>query len=107
MLLAVLNYAHFNKICRSHAFTLYFKFGKNICISITMQQTCKWQTHLPYLRLETLRVHNSFSENYKNSNKKQLAWTPSWVTELVRYALSSVGPRFHECDSKQEKKIIL
>ena len=35
-----------------------------------MQQTSKWQTHLTYLHLETLRVHNSFSENYKNSNKR-------------------------------------
>ena len=25
--------------------------------SITMQQTSKWQTHLPYLHLENLRVH--------------------------------------------------
>ena len=24
-----------------------------------MQQTSKWQTHLPYLHLETLRVRNS------------------------------------------------
>ena len=36
-----------------------------------MQQASKWQTHLLYLHLETLRVHNSFSENYKNSNKNQ------------------------------------
>ena len=28
-----------------------------------MQQTSKWQTHLPCLHLETLRVHNSFSEH--------------------------------------------
>ena len=35
-----------------------------------MQQTSKWQTQLPYLHLETLRVHNSFSQNYKNSNQK-------------------------------------
>jgi len=35
-----------------------------------MQQRSKWQTHLRYLHLETLRVHNSFSENYKTSNKK-------------------------------------
>ena len=35
-----------------------------------MQQTSKWQTHLTNLHLETLRVHNSFSENYKNSNKR-------------------------------------
>ena len=28
-----------------------------------MQQTSKWQTYLTYLHLETLRVHNSFSEN--------------------------------------------
>ena len=28
-----------------------------------MQQTRKLQTHLPYLYLQTLRVHNSFSEH--------------------------------------------
>ena len=28
-----------------------------------MQQTSKLQTHLPYLYLQTLRVHNSFSEH--------------------------------------------
>ena len=33
--------------------------------SITMEQTSKWQTHLPYLLLETLRVHNSISGNCK------------------------------------------
>ena len=32
-----------------------------------MQQTNKWQAHLPFLHLEKyLRVHNLFSENYKN-----------------------------------------
>ena len=36
-----------------------------------MQQTSKWQTHLTYLHLETLRVHNSFSENYKIRTKDQ------------------------------------
>ena len=33
-----------------------------------MRQTSEWQTDLPYLDLETLRVHNSLSDNYKNSN---------------------------------------
>ena len=31
-----------------------------------MQQTSKWEKHLPYLHVGTLRVHNSVSENYKN-----------------------------------------
>ena len=35
-----------------------------------MQRTSKWQTHLLHLHLETFKNHNSFSENYKNSNKK-------------------------------------
>ena len=31
---------------------------------MTMQQTSKWKTHLPYLHLETLRgVDNSMSNN--------------------------------------------
>ena len=34
-----------------------------------MQQTSKWEKHLPYLHVGTLRVHNSVSENYKNSEK--------------------------------------
>ena len=29
-----------------------------------------WQTHLPYLHLETLRAQNSLSGNRKSSNKK-------------------------------------
>ena len=49
-----------------------------------MQQASKWQTHLLYLHLETLRVHNSFSENYKNSNKIRTK-TPSWVTQLASH----------------------
>ena len=51
------NYAHLRKKYRNYASTFYFKFGKNT--SITMQQTSKWQTHLPYLQLETLLVHKS------------------------------------------------
>ena len=42
------------------------KFGQNT--SITMQKTSKWQTHLPYLHLENLRVHNSWSDNFKSAN---------------------------------------
>ena len=37
--------------------------------SITMQQTSKWEKHLPYLHVVTFSVHNSVSENYKNSKK--------------------------------------
>ena len=88
MLVAVLKYAYFNKICRNYAFTLYFKFGKNT--SITMQQTSKWQTHLPWLHLETLRVHNSFSENYKNSNKKTVGTDAILGNRASQFALSSV-----------------
>ena len=65
IVLVLTNYAHFSKICKNYASTFYFKFGKNI--SITMKQTNKWQAHLPFLHLEkNLRVHNSFSKNYKN-----------------------------------------
>ena len=45
----------------------FFKFGKNT--SIKMQQTSKWEKHLPYLHVGNLSVHNSVSENYKNSKK--------------------------------------
>ena len=34
-----------------------------------MQQTSKWDKHLPYLHVGTLRVHNSVYENYKNPKK--------------------------------------
>ena len=34
-----------------------------------MQQTSKWEKNLPYLHVGTLTVHNSVSENYKNSKK--------------------------------------
>ena len=52
-----------------------------------MQITSKWQTHLPYLRLETLREHNSLSDNYKMSINLQRTRTraPSWVTEPVMH----------------------
>ena len=36
-----------------------------------MQQTSKWEKHLPYLHVGTLSVHNSISENYKNPKKIQ------------------------------------
>ena len=46
----------------------YFKFGKNTSM---LHGTSKWQTHLPCLHQETLRVLNSLSDKYKNSNNKQ------------------------------------
>ena len=48
-----------------------------------MQQTSKWEKHLPYLYVGTLRVHYLFSENYKNLNKKNSTRAPSWITELA------------------------
>ena len=48
-----------------------------------MQKTSKWQTHLPYLHLETLRVHNSFSEHCTEFMQETSTRTPSGVTELV------------------------
>ena len=36
--------------------------------SITMQQTGKWQTHLPYLHLATLKMYNLLADDYKNTN---------------------------------------
>ena len=61
---------------------LYLKIGRNLVknVSITMQQTSKYIARLPYFHLET-RVHDSFAEKCKISNKK-----PCWVTELVSYA---------------------
>ena len=34
-----------------------------------MQQTSKGEKHLPYLHIGALSVHNSVSENYKDSKK--------------------------------------
>ena len=65
-MLLFVNYAHFSKKCWTYAITFYFKFGKNT--SITMQQTSKWQTHLPYLHLATLKMYNLLADDYKNTN---------------------------------------
>ena len=46
MIILVFVNAHFNKKCRNNTSTLYLKFGKNT--SVTMQQTRKWQTHVPH-----------------------------------------------------------
>ena len=35
-----------------------------------MQQTSKWEKHLPYLHVVTLRVHNSVSETDNKNSKK-------------------------------------
>ena len=48
--------AKYAEIMHSYASTLFFEFGKNT--SITMQQTCKWQIHFPYLHPGKLRVHH-------------------------------------------------
>ena len=48
-------------------YLFYSNLVKNT--SITMEQTSKWEKHLPYLHVVTLSVHNSVSENYKNSKK--------------------------------------
>ena len=79
IMLVFVNYAHFSKICRNYASTFYLKFGKNT--SITMQQTSKWQTHLPY------------SVTSRNVLK-----------ECIIYCLKTVALRSHECDNKQTKK---
>ena len=51
-----------------------------------MQQTSKWEKHLPYLHVVTLRVHNSVSENYKKFKENTSTRTLSSITELVSYA---------------------
>ena len=66
-----------------------------------MQQTSKWEKHLPYLHVGTLRVYNSVSENYKNS-KKIPVMRKSWVLWKDPKSLP-LGPRSHECDNKQTK----
>ena len=50
--------------------TFYFRFVKKKK-HLNASCTIKWQTHLPCLHQETLRVLNSLSDKYKNSNNKQ------------------------------------
>ena len=54
IMLVFVNYAHFSK--KSEIILLLFTLN---LVKETMQQTSKWQTHLPCLRLLTLRVNNS------------------------------------------------
>ena len=53
--------------------TFYFKFGKTKQKKkhLSASFTSKWQTNLPCLHQETLRVLNLLSDKYKNSNNKQ------------------------------------
>ena len=60
----------FRNIGKKHIYIPDCKINLASFVSITMQRTSKWQTHLLHLHLETFKSHNSFSENYKNSNKK-------------------------------------
>ena len=51
-------------------FTFYFKFGKKKK-QLNASFTSIWQIHLPCLHQETLRVLDTLSDKYKNSNNKQ------------------------------------
>ena len=53
-----------------------------------MQQTSKWQTHLPYLNLLTLRVHNSLL-----GSPASYAHVLSPMERVLGHFL--VGPRSH------------
>ena len=70
IVLVFVNYSH-----SKNAEILPLQFSLNVVK--TPQYVCnkhsKWQTHLPYLHLETSREHNSLSNNYKNSNNSQPA----------------------------------
>jgi len=59
-----------------------------------MYNTSKWQTHLPYFHVETLRAHNSLSNTFKRLNQlKTNKQTSSWVTvELVMRMHSNPSP---------------
>ena len=70
IVLVFVNYSH-----SKNAEIMPLQFNLNVVK--TPQYVCnkhsKWQTHLPYLHLETSREHNSLSNNYKNSNNSQPA----------------------------------
>ena len=57
IILVFVNYAQFRKTCRNYSSTFYFKFGKNT--SITVQQTIKWQKHLPYLCIYIMYIKSA------------------------------------------------
>ena len=51
-----------------------------------MQRASKWNTHSPYLHLETLRVQKLLSGNsyYKTQTVNNSTRKPSWVTQALR-----------------------
>ena len=85
-----------------------------------MKNTSKWQTHLPYVHVETFRAHNSLSNTFKRLNQlttnKQ---TSSWVTaELVmrmhssprasseRIRQASERPTIHQVTKKLQRSFL-
>ena len=70
IVLVFVNYSH-----SKNAEILPLQFSLNVVKTpqYVCNKHCKWQTHLPYLHLETSREHNSLSNNYKNSNNSQPA----------------------------------
>ena len=93
--------------------TFYFKFVKKKK-HFNASFTSKWQTHLPCLHQESLRVLNSLSDKYKNSTNKQptRGRHPGYTSLLCPCVESCgespeslpVGPRSHECDNKKTNK---
>ena len=59
-----------------------------------MYNTSKWQTHLPYFQVETLRAHNPLSNTFKRlsqltTNKQTLSWV---TAKLVMRMHSNPSP---------------
>ena len=69
IILVFVNYAQFRKTCRNYSSTFYFKFGKNT--SITVQQTIKWQKHLPYLCIYIMYIKSAWFTYWKLWKFKQ------------------------------------
>ena len=107
-MLVFVNYAHFSKTCRNYASTFYLQFGKNTSISVEKKtKTSKWQTHLPYLHLRTLRVNNSLSDINCQTIKNQHEGTILGNRGSYAHALGlvqgprslPVGSRSHKCEN--------
>ena len=84
--------------CRNYASTFFFKLCKNT----SQQLTSKWQTHLPYLQLETLLMHNYIIHyDFPGYTTVLLSGQKCWVHDQ---SMKSLGPKTsHKCKLYQQR----
>ena len=66
-------------------------------------KTSEWQTHLPYLHLETLRVNNSLSDIKCQTIKNQHPGTILGNRGSYAHALGAMSPRSLPVGSRSRK----